>query len=75
MSFNESEPGFLRVTVDSTTLTFEYYTVPFGGAAVSRFDSIQVPIASAQALHEIIRSRCFKSFAVMRACQVLSANS
>ncbi|HXU20255.1 MAG TPA: metallophosphoesterase [Verrucomicrobiae bacterium] len=42
MSFNESEPGFLRVTVDSTTLTFEYYTVPFGGAAVSRFDSIQV---------------------------------
>ncbi len=28
-SYNDREPGFLRVTVDSTTLKCEYFTVPF----------------------------------------------
>ncbi|HEY0756924.1 MAG TPA: metallophosphoesterase [Ktedonobacteraceae bacterium] len=39
--YNENAPGFLRVTVTSTTLTADYFTVPFTGvAATSPFDSV-----------------------------------
>jgi len=32
-SFNESEPGFLRVTVNKERILFEYFLVPFDGGA------------------------------------------
>jgi hypothetical protein len=32
-AYNDADPGFLRVTVDATTLTGEYFLVPFQGAA------------------------------------------
>jgi len=39
-SYNEVAGGFLRVTVDSATLTCEYFAVPFSGAAPAEpFDS------------------------------------
>jgi hypothetical protein len=28
-SYNDTDPGFLRVTIDSETLKGEYFTVPF----------------------------------------------
>jgi 3',5'-cyclic AMP phosphodiesterase CpdA len=31
-AYNDTEPGFLRVTVDDKTLTSEYFLVPFEGA-------------------------------------------
>lgn len=40
-NYNESEPGFLRVTVTDTKLTTEYFTVPFTGPAqATLFDSM-----------------------------------
>lgn len=41
--FNDTEPGFLRVTATNKgDLTVEYYTVPFGTTDAKRFDSVQV---------------------------------
>jgi hypothetical protein len=39
--YNENAPGFLRVTVTPTTLTADYFIVPFTGAAAPNpFDSV-----------------------------------
>lgn len=39
--YNEAAPGFLRVTVTSTALTAEYYTVPFTGPVpTTPFDAV-----------------------------------
>ena len=40
-NFNQTEPGFLRITVDQQQILFEYFLVPFiGGAAqVSSFET------------------------------------
>lgn len=32
-SFNEADPGFLRITVDQKQIQFEYFLVPFSGGA------------------------------------------
>ena len=32
-SFNQTDSGFLRVTVDRARILFEYFTVPFNGGA------------------------------------------
>ncbi len=39
-SYQDSEPGFLRITVDKKRLLFEYFTVPFAGGAVALYDSV-----------------------------------
>jgi hypothetical protein len=31
-AYNDTDPGFMRVTVDKTTLKAEYFLVPFQGA-------------------------------------------
>jgi hypothetical protein len=41
-SFNQDDPGFLRVTVTSTELTFEYHVVPFDGSPARVFDTVTV---------------------------------
>jgi Calcineurin-like phosphoesterase len=47
MSHNDTQPGFLRVTLDGKkkTATFDYFVVPFPPAAAvaKRFDSVTVP--------------------------------
>jgi len=46
MAFNDQQPGFLRVTVDSNkkTLTFEYFLVPFTGNPTGlATDKVTVP--------------------------------
>jgi len=41
--FNQSDPGFLKLTVTKTLLTVEYYVVPFDGSADGNpFDSVTV---------------------------------
>jgi hypothetical protein len=32
-NYEQEEPGFLRITVDASVMTFEYFRVPFGGVA------------------------------------------
>jgi len=39
---NETDPGYLQVTVTDANITFEYFVVPFDGSAASRFDSVTV---------------------------------
>ena len=41
-SFNDADPGFLRVTVDVKHINIEYFVVPFNGGTVQAFDSIVV---------------------------------
>jgi len=41
-SFQQDEPGFLRVTAERSRLTFEYYTVSFQDDAVDLYDSVTV---------------------------------
>jgi hypothetical protein len=41
-SFNQDAPGFLRVTVTTTELTFEYHVVPFDGSPSRVFDTVTV---------------------------------
>ncbi|ACO32969.1 MULTISPECIES: metallophosphoesterase [Acidobacterium] len=41
-SFQEEEPGFLRITVDEKDLTFDYFTVSFEDDTVALFDSVTV---------------------------------
>jgi hypothetical protein len=41
-SFQQDEPGFLRVTVDGKELTFDYFTVSFEDDTVALFDSVTV---------------------------------
>ncbi len=47
MSFNDREPGFLRITVDKNnkTLTSDYFLVPFDNTPLERnsFDTVTVP--------------------------------
>jgi hypothetical protein len=38
-SFDDQEPGFMRVTIDSRTMHGEYFTVPFDGSATASVDS------------------------------------
>jgi hypothetical protein len=45
MKFNQSDPGFLRISVNASSLTAEYHAVPFDGNADSNpFDSVTVPL-------------------------------
>ena len=39
-NFNQTDPGFLRITVDQHQILFEYFLVPFVGGAdqVSSFE-------------------------------------
>jgi hypothetical protein len=39
---NETDPGFLEVTVTPSDITFDYYLVPFDGSPSSLFDSLTV---------------------------------
>ncbi len=39
-NYNDTEPGFLRVTVTAQRLTTEYYTVPFGSQSAQKFDEV-----------------------------------
>lgn len=39
-TYNEEEPGFLRVTVTERQLTTEYFTVPFDGGPARLFDKM-----------------------------------
>ena len=39
MSYNDTEPGFLRVTVTPQQLKFEYFIVPFDDSGVKLFDT------------------------------------
>jgi hypothetical protein len=32
-NYEQEEPGFLRITVEASVMTFEYFRVPFGGVA------------------------------------------
>lgn len=42
-AYNEVAPGFLRVTVDTTHLTMDYFTVPFAGSPPAEpFDSVSL---------------------------------
>jgi hypothetical protein len=45
-NYNDEVPGFLRITVDSKTLTGEYFTVPFDGAPghCDLFDSFELDL-------------------------------
>ncbi len=45
MAYNDKEPGFLRITVDSKkkTLTSEYFLVPFDGSPSTLEDTVTVP--------------------------------
>jgi hypothetical protein len=44
-SFNQSSPGFLKLTVTTAALTAEYHTVPFDGPPDGNpFDSVTVPL-------------------------------
>jgi hypothetical protein len=48
--FNQSDPGFLKITVSKTALTVEYYVVPFDGPADGNpFDSVTVPLSTVPA--------------------------
>jgi hypothetical protein len=38
-NYNDSEPGFLRITVDAKKLKFEYFTVDFKTGAVNLFET------------------------------------
>lgn len=42
MSFNEKDPGFLRVTATSKSLAIEYHLVPFGASVSKLFDNVSV---------------------------------
>ena len=43
--FNQSDPGFLKLTVTKTALTADYHVVPFDGPADGNpFDSVTVPL-------------------------------
>jgi hypothetical protein len=45
IKFNQSDPGFLTITVTATELTAEYNTVPFDGPADGNpFDSVTVSL-------------------------------
>ena len=45
MKFNQTDPGFLRITVTANDLTADYFTVPFTGPADGNpFDSVTVSI-------------------------------
>lgn len=39
-SYQQEEPGFLRVTVNKSKILFEYFTVSFATSAVALFDSV-----------------------------------
>jgi hypothetical protein len=39
---NETDPGFLEITVTPANITFDYYLVPFDGSASTLFDSVTV---------------------------------
>lgn len=41
-AFNDTEPGFLRITVDARKLGIEYFIVPFNDGPVRLFDSVTV---------------------------------
>ncbi len=41
-SFQQEEPGFLRITVDDKELTFDYFTVSFEDDTLALFDSVTV---------------------------------
>jgi hypothetical protein len=41
-SFQQEEPGFLRITVSSAGIAFEYWIVPFDSSASTLFDSFSV---------------------------------
>ena len=46
MSYNDQEPGFLRITIDAKkkTLTSDYFIVPFDGISPEKlFDTVTVP--------------------------------
>ncbi len=52
--YNENAPGFLRVTVTSTELTAEYFTVPFTGPVpASPFDSVTLNYQTATITNEM----------------------
>ena len=40
-SYNQLDPGFLRLTADAGGLEIEYFVVPFDGGPVVRFDSVR----------------------------------
>ncbi len=42
VSFNQQDPGFLRVTVTHEDISFEYLVVPFDGSETTLFDSFRV---------------------------------
>ncbi len=45
MKFNQSDPGFLKITVTAAALTAEYNTVPFDGPADGNpFDVVSVSL-------------------------------
>ena len=39
-SYQEEEPGFLRITASKREVLFEYFIVPFSGGPVKLFDSV-----------------------------------
>jgi len=41
-SYPDSEPGFLRITVDKKRIVFEFFTVAFADGAVALYDSVTV---------------------------------
>jgi 3',5'-cyclic AMP phosphodiesterase CpdA len=43
-AYNDTEPGFLRVKVNKTAITVEYYTVDFEGNPQGVRDSVIVPL-------------------------------
>jgi len=52
--YNENAPGFLRVTVTSTELTAEYFTVPFTGSVpTTPFDSVTLNYQTATITNEM----------------------
>ena len=42
MNYNDTQPGFLRVTVVPDGITFEYFQVPFDGSAPALFETVTV---------------------------------
>ena len=52
--YNENAPGFLRVTVTSTELTAQYFTVPFTGSVpTTPFDSVTLNHQTATITNEM----------------------
>jgi hypothetical protein len=39
MKFNQTDPGFLRVSVTKESIEFEYFVVPFDDSPIRRFDA------------------------------------